>query len=276
MTPNPEHPDVRAAAACLTRADALLVCAGAGMSVDSGLPDFRGARGFWRAYPALEASGLTFMDAASPDTFRRDPRLAWGFYGHRLALYRDTVPHRGHALLRELGARLPKGLFVFTSNVDGAFQRAGVADERIVECHGSIHHLQCFERCCDALWDAAEFVPTIDTQRCRLLSPLPTCPDCGGLARPNVLMFGDGGWLMHRTDAQQARLDAWLATVARLAVLEIGAGTTIPTVRYFAASCGVPVIRINPEPAAARDEEVICIEATALAGIEALCAVLED
>ncbi|MDR7336113.1 NAD-dependent SIR2 family protein deacetylase [Roseateles asaccharophilus] len=88
------------AAALIAQADALVVTAGAGMGVDSGLPDFRGRDGFWRAYPALGRAGLQFTEVASPDTFERDPRLAWGFYGHRLGLYRRTVPHAGFALLR--------------------------------------------------------------------------------------------------------------------------------------------------------------------------------
>jgi NAD-dependent SIR2 family protein deacetylase len=73
------------AAELLAQADGLIVTAGAGMGVDSGLPDFRGTDGFWRAYPALRQAGLAFEEVASPLTFVHEPRLAWGFYGHRLA-----------------------------------------------------------------------------------------------------------------------------------------------------------------------------------------------
>jgi len=79
----------------IRQADGLLVTAGAGMGVDAGLPDFRGANGFWRAYPALAQSGIAFDEIASPVTFQTDPALAWGFYGHRLNLYRRTEPHEG-------------------------------------------------------------------------------------------------------------------------------------------------------------------------------------
>src|SRR5690606_6531881 len=65
----------------LDQADALIITAGAGMGVDSGLPDFRGDAGLWRAYPALREAGLDFVSVASPRTFEEDPRLAWGFYG---------------------------------------------------------------------------------------------------------------------------------------------------------------------------------------------------
>ena len=109
----------------LREADGLLIAAGAGMGVDSGLPDFRGSQGFWKAYPALGNEGIQFEDVASPLTFYRRPRLAWGFYGHRLALYRATVPHAGFEILRRWGDAMPNGPFVYTSNVDGQFQKAG-------------------------------------------------------------------------------------------------------------------------------------------------------
>ncbi len=240
------------AAALLQEADGLLIAAGAGMGVDSGLPDFRGTEGFWRAYPPLRQLGLAFHEMACPDSFAADPRLAWGFYGHRLALYRATRPHAGFAILRRLGARMARGSFVFTSNVDGQFQRAGFDPQTIVECHGSIHHLQCTRPCTDAVWPADGFEPEVDMAACRLTSALPLCPRCGALARPNILMFNDGGWLPERSEAQYAALAGWRARVRRLAVIELGAGTNIPSVRRMAESQGVPVIRINPREAAVR------------------------
>ena len=96
------------AARLIADADGLLITAGAGMGVDSGLPDFRGREGFWRAYPALAKARIDFEEAASPDTFRRNARLGWGFYGHRLALYRRTVPHAGFHILRRWAARRQK------------------------------------------------------------------------------------------------------------------------------------------------------------------------
>src|SRR5262249_50285934 len=70
----------------IASADALIIGAGAGMGVDSGLPDFRGDQGFWRAYPVYEKLGLSFSSMANPRWFRTDPEMAWGFYGHRLGL----------------------------------------------------------------------------------------------------------------------------------------------------------------------------------------------
>jgi NAD-dependent SIR2 family protein deacetylase len=70
---------IRHAAEAIKAADALLVTAGAGMGVDSGLPDFRGAQGFWRAYPAIAKLGLSFEGMANPAWFKKNPHLAWAF-----------------------------------------------------------------------------------------------------------------------------------------------------------------------------------------------------
>lgn len=239
--------DYRRCAELIAQADGLLVTAGAGMGVDSGLPDFRGPQGFWRAYPALGRARIAFERIANPAAFESDPALAWGFYGHRLNLYRATVPHDGFHILRRIGERLAEGCFVFTSNVDGHFARAGFDGNRIAECHGSIHHLQCLDGCSGEIWPADDFHPQIDEENCRLVSDFPRCPHCGGIARPNILMFGDWGWLGARSEAQHRRLQNWLHKVERLLVIETGAGTNIPTVRLTSESAGGWLIRINPD-----------------------------
>lgn len=235
-----------AAARLLAQADGLVISAGAGMGVDSGLPDFRGTQGFWRTYPALGQRGLRFEEVASPQAFDVDPHLAWGFYGHRLALYRNTRPHAGFATLKRFADRMPQGAFVFTSNVDGHFQQAGFPSERVAECHGSIHFLQCHAPCSPRIWSAEGFVPRVDTVACRLESNLPRCPDCNGLARPNILMFGDGDWIATPSNEQTERLRVWLRTVSNPVIIEVGAGTAVATVRYFSERLGRPLIRINP------------------------------
>jgi len=210
---NATDPAARAAA-LLREADALLVTAGAGMGVDSGLPDFRGNEGFWRAYPPLARLGISFVGMANPRWFARDPALAWGFYGHRMNLYRRTDPHPGFRMLLGLGGAKRDGYFVFTSNVDGQFQKAGFAEDRIEECHGSIHHLQCCRPCTSEVWDAGELSVEVDEAQFRAREPLPRCRTCGGLARPNVLMFGDWDWIPDRTQRQNDRFNRWLSSLA--------------------------------------------------------------
>ena len=265
---------VKRAVDLIEQADAIVIAAGAGMGVDSGLPAFRGNDGFWRAYPALASARMDFTEVASPRTFVRDPRLAWGFYGHRLALYRETVPHEGFGILRRWAQRMPQGAFVFTSNVDGHFQKSGFAEDRVHECHGSIHSVQCGRPCTDAIWPADDLMPHIDVESCRWLGDLPTCPRCDGHLRPNILMFGDDRWLAQRARRQIATLRSWLAKVRRPVVIELGAGTHIPSVRYFGNEVvhdhGGRLIRINPREAGVPSAQDVGIEAGALPGLKAI------
>lgn len=232
--------------AWIEQADGLLITAGAGMGVDSGLPDFRGDEGMWQAYPALGRAKTRFGQIANPASFKQHPQLAWGFYGHRLRLYRETTPHAGFTILSQLGERMPNGYFVFTSNVDGQFQKAGYSEAHIHECHGSIHRLQCMHAQCGAPWSAEGLRPVIDEEHCQWLGPLPQCLECGSLARPNLLMFGDWSWREERYEMQRLRLDRWLQKVERLLVIELGAGVHIPSVRHASGHFAWRLIRVNP------------------------------
>jgi NAD-dependent SIR2 family protein deacetylase len=242
------------AARLIARAEGLVIAAGAGMGVDSGLPDFRGTQGFWRAYPPYARLGLSFAALANPEWFATDPPFAWGFYGHRMNLYRGAEPHEGFAILRRWGERMPAGTFVVTSNVDGQFQRAGFDPERIVEVHGTIHALQCTGSCGVGIFPAGPYQVHVDETTFRAAEPLPACPRCGALARPNILMFGDFDWDGSDSAAQADRLTAWLRRLGSsrnsLAIVECGAGQAVPTIRRFceqtARQYGCPLVRINP------------------------------
>jgi NAD-dependent SIR2 family protein deacetylase len=243
--------EYREASGWLKEADALLICAGAGMGVDSGLPDFRGDEGFWRAYPQARRLGMNFVDLANPARFEENPSLAWAFYGHRLQLYRQTRPHRGFSILLKLAMEMDD-YFVFTSNVDGQFQKAGFPDERIYECHGSIHYLQCTS-CEREIWSAEGLEIDIDFEAFRALNP-PLCPDCHAVARPNILMFSDWGYRSERSDMGRRAFEEFLGRISQrgrtLAIVEIGAGSAVPTVRMtsesIARSMNAKVLRINP------------------------------
>jgi NAD-dependent SIR2 family protein deacetylase len=237
---------IQQAAQALREADGLLITAGAGMGVDSGLPDFRGSEGFWNAYPALGKLNIDFQRIACPQAFKEDPTLAWGFYGHRLNLYRKTAPNDGFRILREISEKLPHGAFVATSNVDGHFQKAGFSENRLYEVHGSIHRMRCIDGNC-ATWSAESFVPKVDEEHCHLISELPRCPTCGSLARPNIIMFADWGWNDGMTERQAMRMNAWLAGVSKLVTIEIGAGKSIPTIRNLGQRQDGTLIRINPQ-----------------------------
>ena len=246
--------DLRQAAEIIDNAGAIFIAAGAGMGVDSGLPDFRGTEGFWKAYPPIAKLGISFVEMANPVWFQQNPKLAWAFYGHRLNLYRRTTPHKGFRQLLQIGGQKAGGYFVFTSNVDGQFQRAGYSSTHIEECHGSINYFQCVLPCNDDIWDARDINVSVDEDLFEALEPLPQCKNCGNMARPNVLMFGDWSWVAARTVSQRNRLNTWLGTISSknhpLAVVEIGAGEAVPTVRnhseHLVREYQARLIRINP------------------------------
>ena len=262
--------NLRLAAELIDQADGLLITAGAGMGVDSGLPDFRGREGFWNAYPALGRARIDFTEIANPQAFRTDPELAWGFYGHRLNLYRSIQPHQGFQILRDWVLQKPFGAFVYTSNVDGQFQKAGFAEAYIHECHGSIHHLQCTDSACGNVWPASDFYPEVDLANCRLTSALPKCPVCHKLARPNILMFGDAHWVPDRYDRQYAACIDWLKTPKKPVIIELGAGLAVPTVRYFGEYQGHPLIRINVRDSEGEQGYVLSLPMSASEALEAL------
>jgi NAD-dependent deacetylase len=142
---------------------------GAGISTESGVPDFRSAAGVWAEYDPYAV--------ASIEGFRRDPERAWDFYGRRLGVLADVEPNAGHLALAALECA---GLIeaVITQNVDGLHQRAGSRD--VIEVHGSIASASCVS--CGRRERREQIVA---------LLPLPTCADCGSVLKPDVVMFGE-------------------------------------------------------------------------------------
>ncbi len=234
------------AAEVIISAKNIIITAGAGMGVDSGLPDFRGDEGFWRAYPPL--NGIPFEDMANPQKFEDNVRLAWGFYGHRLDLYRNTIPHNGFSILQKWVKDKP--FFIYTSNVDGQFQKAGFSEDHIIEIHGSIHHLQHFSSV-NGVWSADDLEVAID-DKLHFVGDIPN--DEGRLLRPNILMFGDYEWESSRTNEQYSRVNKYIENnftddVSKTVIIEMGAGTGIPSIRSFGERRqrnGEVLIRINP------------------------------
>jgi NAD-dependent SIR2 family protein deacetylase len=192
--------------------------------------------------------GLNFQALANPKWFEINPKLAWAFYGHRLKLYRETTPHEGFRVL----LNMPHNKFVFTSNVDGQFQKAGFDENRIVEIHGSIHYLQCSEPCSDDIWENKEEIE-IDMEKFQAKN-LPKCINCKKIARPNILMFGDFYFVEKRVNEQLRRFKRWLkffeVSGKKMTIIEIGAGKAVPTVRMLSEDIrekyNATLIRINP------------------------------
>jgi len=257
-------------------AEAIIITAGAGMGVDSGLPDFRGNEGFWKAYPPVARLGYSFAEMANPALFDENPKLAWGFYGHRLNLYRSTIPHDGFKLLLELVKEKNNNYFIYTSNVDGQFQKAGFDTDKICEVHGSIHHLQCTkDNCTNEIWDndIENIEIDMDTLEAKTL---PKCKNCNNISRPNILMFGDWYFIGDRANKQNKKFKKWQLENAdkKTVIIEIGAGTAIPTIRNFgdrkSLEENITLIRINPREAEVKNGKNISLPFGGLEGIEKL------
>jgi NAD-dependent deacetylase len=161
-----------ALAALIREAQACVVLTGAGVSTESGVPDFRSPTGIWADFDPLEY--------ASIDAFRRDPAKVWSFYAPRFAMLTEAEPNDAHLALVELEeAGLVRA--VVTQNIDLLHERAGSRD--VVEVHGSIRTSSC--RGCGATYPLAEVVALLETE------PAPRCRACGGVLKPDVVFFGE-------------------------------------------------------------------------------------
>jgi NAD-dependent deacetylase len=149
-----------------------LVLTGAGISTESGIPDFRSPTGIWARYDPMEVATI--------EAFRRDPERVWEFYARRLGVVGTVEPNDGHRAIAELERR---GLVraVVTQNVDGLHQRAGSRD--VIEVHGSLDHAVC--PACGAGEKMDAVLRRLDA------SPVPACPSCGDVLKPGVVMFGE-------------------------------------------------------------------------------------
>lgn len=255
----------------INQASGLLITAGAGMGVDSGLPDFRGSSGFWKEYPVFKDK-LSFSQVASPNTFRNSPELAWGFYGHRYDLYKKTIPHDGFKLLLEIATKkFNNNYFVVTSNVDGQFQKAGFSANKINEIHGNIFSLQCINACQYNIWNT-NYNFNIDTEKC-ISKLIPKCPYCNEIARPNILMFNDGDWVYDKT--QDEAFNQWVKDNKNIVVIEIGAGKTISSIRLISDDFKKSLIRINPREADIPHNKGVSLYMNGIDGIKLIHSLME-
>ncbi len=221
---------------------------------------------------------------STPHWFESDPKFAWGFFGRRYNLYNNTQPHNGFKILRKWCENKEKGHFVFTSNVDGQFQKAGFSDDRVVECFGSMHYMQCCQPMAhEEIWP----VPSdtrfdVDEENLILQSQLPQGPPDidDRLARPNILMFGDWDWIDIRTKKQQSKFFSFQMSMMLkggipFAVIEVGAGLNTPAVRTMSEDLVSPhnkgtIIRINPRASKVPSGGNISLPIGALEALEML------
>jgi NAD-dependent deacetylase len=201
--------------AALRAARRVAVLTGAGISAESGIPTFRDAQtGLWARFRPEEL--------ATPEAFRRNPKLVWDWYAWRRSLVAQAHPNAGHAALARLQDLVPR-LKLITQNVDSLHQRAGSRD--VIELHGNITRTKCFDE--DVV--VTEWVEGDETP--------PRCPRCGGWLRPDVVWFGEmlPADALARADAAARDCDVFLSIgtsaavfpAAQLPLSAIDAGATV-------------------------------------------------
>jgi NAD-dependent deacetylase len=225
------------------------VLTGAGISTESGIPDFRSAGGIWARYDPLEVANI--------EAFRRDPARVWEFYALRLDVLSRAEPNDGHRALAELEER---GWIraVITQNVDGLHQRAGSRD--VVEVHGSLRDAQCIH--CGVRVPMAAALEQL---------PLPACPECGEVLKPGVVMFGELLPVEAIERAQRLAAEAGLLLVVGSS-LEVHPVAALPG-ETLAAGGAVAIVNRGGTPWDSRAELVL--EAGAGETLRALAAALD-
>jgi len=226
-----------------------VVLTGAGISTESGIPDFRSPTGIW--------AGIDPVEVASIDAFRRDPALVWEFYGRRLGMLGGIEPNAGHRAIAELERR---GLVtaVVTQNVDGLHQRAG--SREVVEVHGSLANAVC------PTCGARESIDRVREMLAR--EPVPLCLVCATPLKPGVVMFGE---LLPAAAMDRATS---LARAAGL-VLVVGSSLEVWPVAGLPLEAGAFAI-VNLGPTTLDDRALLKIERGAGDALTAVVAALDS
>lgn len=223
-------PDVADAAGWIDRAEAVTVLTGAGISTDSGIPDFRGPDGVWTRNPAAERASRLSAYLGDPDV----RRAAWqARLDHRVW---SAEPNRGHAALVHLERRGKLHTLV-TQNTDGLHQLAGSDPDKVVEIHGTMRAVRC--------WDCGETAPMQRAlDRVRAGEDDPACRSCGGILKSDTILFEES---LRPDDLARAELgaascDILLAVGTTLSVYP--AAGLVPTARR----AGAKIVIVNAEP----------------------------
>ena len=203
----------------------VFVLTGAGISAESGIPTFRDAGGLWRNF--------RFEEVASPEAWRRDPRLVWEFYSMRRRRASAAKPNPAHFALVELERAIGERLFLCTQNVDDLHEQAG--SSRILHMHGELFKSRCGTCGRAPFRDAQLYEPPADLPRCH----------CGGLIRPHICWFGE---IPYGLESIAAALDCCTVFLA------IGTSGVVEPAAGFAArvSGRARTIYVGPEAPANR------------------------
>lgn len=216
-----------AVAGVLGVAARILFITGAGISADSGLPTYRGIGGLY--HERLTAEGLTIEEALSGEMMQKRPDIAWRYLAEIESNCRGAQPNAAHRLIAEFEREKP-GVWVLTQNVDGLHRLAG--SQKVIQIHGTVHHLRCTE--CHHQRSVQDFAG---------LSIPPACPVCGGVLRPDVVLFGE---MLPQTGLDRL---AHVLGQGVDAVVSIGTTSVFPYIAgpvWWAQQNGIPTVEINP------------------------------
>lgn len=243
----------------LAGAERIVVMTGAGMSAESGIPTFRGSKtGLWARFDPEQL--------ATPEAFREDMALVWGWYRWRTALVEQARPHPGHLAVAELG-RLKAGLVVVTQNVDDLHERAGSSD--VVHLHGSLFEPRCLA--C-ARPHSHERLPQAAAREPDLRVVPPNCGYCGGPIRPGVVWFGES----LPAAAWQRAEEVLLACDALVVIGTSGVVQPAASLPQLVKQRHKPVIEINPAASGITQMADEFWSATAAEGLPKVVAGLKD
>ena len=275
-------------------ADALLIVAGAGMGIDSGLPDYRGPNGLWNTWHPARKLNMRYEQLSTHELFLNEPNLAWGFQSYLTKMYHNLEPHDGYKLLLNLAKnKFKDNYFVITSNVDSQFLKSGFSSDKLYEVHGTKRLWQCIDKTCNKNhfpWlMEIDKIPQIDEKSLYALDPLPKCIHCNKMARPNVSFFGDLVFNEKLTKVQSSKLYDWLESITnkKLVIMEFGCGISEHSIRFelknkqytmmsnewklpkhFLSDINTKLIRINPDNQ--EDNDVIKINLGAMKAMKTL------
>lgn len=223
--------EIRLAGGLLGRSRWTAVLTGAGVSTESGLPDFRSAPAPGR--PAGLWAGIDPVRVASASAFARDPAAFYRFYRQRLSHLAGAKPNAAHRAIAELEA-LGFAQLVITQNVDRLHQEAGTRN--VVEVHGNLCEARCQR--CEAVVPIAEMTRQLDVE------DEPRCAGCGGRLRPNVVLFEEmlPAAAYGRAEAACRRCEALLVVGSSLEVYPVAG---LP---QLAKERGAKILIVNRDP----------------------------
>lgn len=226
---SPDPTPLASIAELLSGAAKIAILTGAGMSAESGIPTFRGARnGLWSRFDPEQL--------ATAEAFRQDHALVWGWYRWRTALVEQARPHTGHLAIAALESIKP-GVVVVTQNVDDLHERAGSGD--VVHLHGSLFAPRCLACSRPHKHEPAPASATLDPE---LRVEPPACSHCGGPIRPGVVWFGESLPQVEWERAEQSLEDCdVLLVVGTSGVVQPAASLPLLVKRR-----GKPIVEINP------------------------------